>query len=59
MMTTFISEISCIAGEAVVYYHMKYRCVLCGYEYEGDKLPEDFVCPVCGAGPEDFEVVEE
>ncbi len=38
---------------------MKYRCVLCGYEYEGDKLPEDFVCPVCGAGPEDFEVVEE
>ena len=38
---------------------MKYRCVLCGYEYEGDSLPDDFVCPVCGAGPEDFEVVEE
>lgn len=38
---------------------MKFRCVLCGYEYEGDSLPEDFVCPVCGAGPEDFEVVEE
>ena len=38
---------------------MKYRCVLCGFEYEGDSLPEDYVCPVCGAGPEDFEVVED
>ena len=27
---------------------MKFRCVLCGFEYEGDSLPEDYVCPVCG-----------
>lgn len=37
----------------------KWRCVLCGYIYEGESLPEDFVCPICGAGPEDFEEVEE
>ncbi len=37
----------------------KWRCVLCGYVYEGETLPEDYVCPVCGAGPEDFEEVTE
>lgn len=25
----------------------KYVCAVCGYVYEGDKLPADFVCPVC------------
>lgn len=48
----------------------KYICTLCGYEYdpeEGDPdsgidpgtawedVPDDWVCPVCGAGKEDFE----
>ncbi|MDD5974025.1 MAG: rubredoxin [Spirochaetales bacterium] len=37
----------------------KYRCVLCGFEVEMESLPEDYVCPICGAGPEDFEEVEE
>lgn len=37
----------------------KWRCVLCGYIYEGDELPADYVCPLCGAGPEDFEEVTE
>ena len=32
---------------------MKWVCKLCGYECEGDNPPE--VCPVCGAGPEEFE----
>lgn len=50
---------------------MKYVCSVCGYEYDpelGDvqngiapgtaweDLPEDFVCPECGADKEDFEV---
>lgn len=26
-----------------------YRCTICGYVYEGDELPEDFICPICGA----------
>ena len=29
-------------------------CVVCGYVYEGDPLPEDFICPLCGHGAEDF-----
>lgn len=48
---------------------MKYICDVCGYEYDeavGDvdngipagtkweDLPEDFVCPLCGVGKEDF-----
>lgn len=31
-----------------------YVCEICGYIHEGDELPEDFVCPVCYHGREDF-----
>lgn len=52
----------------------KYECTLCGYIYDSalgdedngikpgtsfDNLPEDWVCPLCGAGKEDFEVYED
>lgn len=52
----------------------KYACTVCGYVYdpdEGDQdhdlpagvpfeeLPDDWVCPVCGVGKEDFEKVME
>ncbi len=30
-------------------------CKICGYVYEGEELPPDFVCPLCKHGPEDFE----
>ena len=30
-------------------------CKLCGYVYEGETLPEDFVCPLCKHGAADFE----
>ncbi len=33
-------------------------CKICGYIYEGDELPEDFVCPLCKHGPADFEPIE-
>lgn len=33
-------------------------CTICGYIYEGDTLPENFVCPLCGQGPEVFEPVD-
>ena len=51
-----------------------YVCALCGYEYdpetgvpecgveegtEFEDLPADFVCPLCGAGKEDFEKMRE
>ena len=32
-----------------------WRCRICGYEYEGDELPADFICPICKHGAEDFE----
>lgn len=32
-------------------------CKVCGYVYEGDELPEDFVCPLCKHGAADFEPV--
>lgn len=31
-----------------------YICTVCGYIYEGDSLPADFVCPICKHGAEDF-----
>ena len=37
----------------------KWVCKVCGYVYEGEELPEDYVCPVCGVGPEEFEKAEE
>jgi ferric-chelate reductase [NAD(P)H] len=51
---------------------IKYKCTVCGYIYEPEKgdpesgvnpgtpfedLPDDWVCPVCGVGKEDFEEV--
>ncbi len=30
-------------------------CKICGYVYEGEELPADFVCPWCKHGAEDFE----
>ncbi len=29
-------------------------CTVCGYVYEGDTLPEDFICPLCKHGASDF-----
>ncbi|MDY6085486.1 MAG: flavin reductase [Peptoniphilaceae bacterium] len=36
-----------------------WRCRVCGYEYVGDELPDDFVCPVCKHPAYDFEKVGE
>lgn len=33
-------------------------CKVCGYVYEGEELPEDFVCPLCKHGAEDFEKIK-
>ena len=33
-------------------------CTICGYVYEGDPLPEDFVCPLCKHGAQDFEPIK-
>ncbi len=51
----------------------KYRCLVCGWDYDPavgdqtngiepgtafDDLPDEWVCPVCGAGKDQFEPVE-
>jgi rubredoxin len=51
----------------------KYRCLVCGWIYdpeEGDPasgiepgidfndLPDDYICPICGAGKSEFEELE-
>ena len=35
-----------------------YVCKICGYVYEGDKLPEDFICPLCKHPASDFEEIK-
>lgn len=32
-----------------------WRCKICGYIYEGEELPADYVCPICKHGAVDFE----
>ena len=32
-------------------------CKICGYIYEGDTLPDDFICPLCKHGASDFEPI--
>ena len=33
-------------------------CKVCGYVYEGETLPEDFICPLCKHGAADFEEIK-
>ena len=34
-----------------------WRCTICGYEYVGEELPEDFICPICKHPASDFEKI--
>ena len=36
----------------------RWKCLICGYIYEGDELPLDFTCPICGQSREAFEKVD-
>ncbi|MBR4514927.1 MAG: flavin reductase [Lachnospiraceae bacterium] len=35
-----------------------WRCKICGYEYVGEELPDDFICPICKHPKADFEKLE-
>ena len=45
----------------------KWECTVCGYIYDPSEeggvdfedLPDDWVCPLCGVGKEDFELLED
>ncbi len=32
-----------------------WRCTVCGYEYVGEELPDDYICPICKHPKADFE----
>lgn len=34
-----------------------WRCKICGYQYIGDELPDDYVCPICKHPSSDFEIM--
>ena len=71
--TMFIAEItesSVLSSEPSVtyeYYHKNIKpkpekkkgfvCRICGYIHEGENLPDDFICPICGHGASDFEAL--
>ena len=54
------------ASATYAYYHANIKpsaksvekkgfiCTICGYIYEGEELPADFICPLCKHGAEDF-----
>lgn len=67
-----VTEARVLSNEASVTYqdyfdHIKpkpepkkkkgYVCKICGYVYEGEELPPDFVCPICKHGASDFEAL--
>ena len=35
-----------------------YVCKICGYVYENEPLPDDFICPICKHGADDFEKIQ-
>lgn len=37
----------------------KWKCSICGYIYEGEALPADFVCPICKQGADKFVKIED
>ncbi len=70
LFTADVTEAERLSSEKSVtyeYYHKNikpapqekrvkgYVCKICGYVYEGDTLPDDFVCPWCKHGADDFE----
>lgn len=39
--------------------HRRWRCKVCGYEFIGDELPDNFICPLCKHPASDFEEITE
>ncbi len=37
----------------------KWKCKICGYVYEGDTVPKDFICPICGQPHTEFYLIED
>lgn len=46
-----------VAGEPAA-AAVKWKCKICGYIYEGETVPDDYKCPICGAGKAAFKKAE-
>ena len=53
---TYIAEEE-LKTEETVSTKKKYVCQVCGYIYEGDEMPDDYKCPICGQGKDKFKEV--
>lgn len=49
---------SCIKPKPQKTTKTSWVCKVCGYVHEGEELPDDFICPLCKHGKEDFEKIE-
>ena len=54
-VTASVLDESAAPVEAEAAAAKKWVCKICGYVYEGDEVPEDYKCPICGAGKDFFE----
>lgn len=43
---------------AAVQGKAKWVCKICGYVYEGEEMPDDYICPLCKHGKADFELIK-
>ena len=53
----YLSEIKPKTAPVCSTVQKGYVCKICGYVYEGETLPADFVCPLCKHGAADFEPI--
>lgn len=69
-MVTDMEVLSAVPSATYTYYQQNikpkpkkeetksgYRCTVCGYVYEGEELPADFICPLCKHPASDFEKI--
>ena len=45
-------------GQQSVVSKKRWVCEVCGYVYEGDEVPDDFICPWCKHGKADFKLMD-
>ena len=58
LLATLVASAMVFAAEAAAPAAAQWKCKVCGYIYEGEEIPEDYTCPVCGVGPDQFEKIE-
>jgi len=61
-LQAFVDRGKAVPPQATVYRTVEihgWRCSVCGYVYEGESLPPDFRCPICGATADKFVQIQE